>query len=104
MKLTKKRMKDIEKAVNAYVKSMEEKDDEGVVIGNKALVVEPEALQRFFLSGVLSGLNRKEVSYAKQYYKDKLPFKEYKRSRGKDKDLRVADIIHFRELMGGGEI
>ena len=104
MKLNTKRKKEIEKKVNSYIKSMEKKDDEGVVIDNPALRVLPEVLQKFFYSGILAGLTKKEALYAKCYFKDKLPFKEYKRSRGKDKDLRIADILHFRELQEGGPI
>jgi len=104
MKLTRKRTKEIEKKVNSYIKSCEIKDEEGVVIDNSALKVTPEVLRNFFYSGVFSGLNKKEAIYAKQYFKGKLPFTEYKRSRGKDKNLRIADILHFRELQEGGPI
>ena len=104
MPINKKRRSEIEKKVNSYIKSCEVKDESGVIIDNPVLRVEPEALQKFFVSGVLSRLNKREVSYAKQYYKEKLPFSEYKRTRGKDKALRIADLLHFRELQEGGNI
>lgn len=102
--MTTKRKKEIEKKVDAYIKNNEKKDETGNVIDNPVLVVTPEALLDFFVSGVLSGLNREEAFYAKHYYKSKLPFAEYKRTRGKDKELRIADILHFRELIEGGRI
>ena len=99
-----KRKKEIEKRINKYIKENEIKDENGIVTSNPALVVAPETLLAFFKSGVLSGLNREETFVAKHYFKSKLPFKEYNRTRGKDKELRIADIIHFHELMDGGEI
>ena len=96
--------KKIEKKVNAYIKSNEIKDENGVITGNSVLTVTPETLLNFFTSGTISGLSRKESLYAKHYFKSKLPFAEYKRSRGKDKELRIADIKHFQELMEGGNI
>lgn len=99
-----KRRKEIEKRINSYIKKHEIKDENGVVTGNSVLVVAPETLLEFFRSGVLSGLSREEAFIAKHYFKSKLPFKEYNRTRGKNKELRIADIIHFHELMEGGEI
>jgi len=96
--------KKVEKRVDDYIKSKEVKDDTGKVIDNPVLVVSPENLMDFFVSGVLSGLNKEERYYAKNYFKSKLPFKEYRESRGKDKDLRIADILHFKELIEGGRI
>ena len=104
MKLDPKRKKEIEKKIDLYIKSCEVKDDAGIVIDNSALKVQPEVLQRFFYSGACSGLNKQEVSFAKEYFKSKLPFAEYKRTRGKDKELRIEDILHFRELQEGGPI
>lgn len=103
-KITTKRKKEIEKKVNDYIKSKERKDENGVVIDNPVLVVAPETLMNFFVSGVISGLNKKEAFYAKHYFKSKLPFAEYRKSRAKDKNKRIADILHFRELMEGGQI
>ena len=95
---------EIRKIVDKYVTSMEEKDDEGVVINNPVLIVTPENLLQFYRSGVLSGLNREDAFFAKQYFKELLPFKEYRESRAKDKEKRIDDIIHFQELMEGGNI
>jgi len=94
--------KKVEKKVDAYIKSKEVKDDTGKVIDNPVLVVAPETLMDFFVSGVLSDLNKEERYYAKIYFKSKLPFKEYRESRAKNKDLRIEDIIHFKELQEGG--
>jgi len=95
---------EIKKKVDKYVKSKENKDDDGVVIGNPVLVVTPENLIQFFRSGVLSGLDKEDAFFAKQYFKSLLPFKEYRESRGKDKEKRIDDIIHFQELIEGGTI
>ena len=99
-----KREKEIEKKVDKYVKSMENKDENGVVIDNPVLVGTPENLFQFYRSGVLSGLNREDSLHAKHYFKSLLPFKEYRESRGKDKEKRIDDIIHFQELIEGGNI
>jgi len=102
-KAKKAREKKIEAKVNKYVKSNEKKDDNGIVIDNPVLVVTPENLLAFYRSGVLSGLNKEEALYAKHYFKSLLPFKEYRESRGKNRELRIDDIIHFQELMEGGD-
>ena len=99
-----KRMKEIEKKVDTYIKTGDIKDENGVVTGNIILKVVPETLLDFYVSGVLAGLNSTEARYAKHYLKDKLPFKEYIKTRGKDKELRTADIMHFHELLDGGKI
>ena len=83
---------------------MENKDENGVVIDNPVLVVTPENLFQFYRSGVLSGLSREDSLHAKHYFKSLLPFKEYRESRGKDKEKRINDIIHFQELIEGGNI
>ena len=105
-RLKAKRLKEAElmKKVDKYVKSKETKDETGVVIGNPVLVVTPENLLEFYRSGVLSGLNKEDAFFAKHYFKSLLPFKEYRESRGKDKEKRIDDIIHFQELMEGGTI
>ena len=90
--------------VDKYVKSKERKDELGNVIDNPVLVVTPENMIEFYRSGVFSGLNRENSLFIKHYFKSLLPFKEYRESRGKDKELRIADIIHFQELMDGGKI
>ena len=94
----------IEKKVDKWIKSMEVKDEEGNVIDNPALVVTPEIMFELYRSGVLSGLNRKEALYAKHYFKERLPFPEYRETRGKDKQKRINDIIHFHEFMDGGKV
>ncbi len=83
---------------------MENKDENGVVIDNPVLVVTPENMFQFYRSGVLSGLNRDDTLYAKHYFKSLLPFQEYRESRGKDKEKRIDDIIHFQELIEGGNV
>ena len=104
LKAKRARKAEIEKKVDKYVKSMENKDENGVVIDNPVLVVTPENLFQFYRSGVLSGLNREDSLHAKHYFKSLLPFKEYRESRGKDKEKRIDDIIHFQELIEGGNI
>lgn len=94
---------EIMKKIDKYVKSRENKDENGVVIDNPILVVTPENLLEFYRSGVLSGLNKEDAHFAKHYFKSLLPFKEYRESRGKDREKRIDDIIHFQELMEGGE-
>ena len=103
-KAKRKRENEIKKIVDKYVKSNERKDDAGVVIDNPILVVTPENMQVFYRSGVLSGLNREEALFAKHYFKSLLPFKEYRESRAKDKNLRIADLIHYKEFIEGGNI
>ena len=103
-KIDDKTRKMIEKKVDTYIKKNEIKDETGTVISNPVLVVAPESILNFFRSGVCAGLNKEETFHAKHYYKSKLPFAEYRRTRGKDKELRIADILHFRELQEGGSI
>lgn len=103
-KIDKKRRIEIEKRVNQYIKTGEKKDENGVVTGNSILVVAPETLMNFFVSGVLSGLTKREAAHAKHYLKSKLPFKAYNESRSKDKEKRIEDILHFHDLLDGGMI
>lgn len=96
--------REIKKIVDKWVKSKEHKDELGKVIDNPALVVTPETMFDFYRSGVLSGLNREEALFAKHYFKELLPFPKYRESRGKDKEKRINDIIHFHEFIEGGNI
>jgi len=89
--------------VDKYIKSNERKDENGIVIDNPVLVVTPENMFKFYRSGIFSGLSKKEGQYIKHYFKSLQPNQKYRESRGKDKNLRIDDIIHFQELIDGGE-
>lgn len=94
----------VKKIVDDYIKRHEIKAEVGKIEPNPVLVVSPENMDKFYVSGVFAGLTREEKHLAKQYFKSKLPFAEYYKSRGKDPEKKIADIIHFHELQDEGGI
>lgn len=103
MKLSKIITKEIDKKVSKYIKSLDEKDDEGVVTGTK-LANTPECLNAFFRSGIYSELTKEEGLYAKTKFKEKLPYKEWRQSIRDNPDQLTEEILRHQELDRKGRI
>ena len=98
MKISKETRKKIEKEVNKFIKSLAIKDEEGVVI-DKGLTINHQQLltlyrQNFFLALPTDD----ERLYAKQYFKNQLPYKEWLEAKQRDPEGMMPDIEDFQEL------
>ncbi len=100
--MDKKKIAEIEKKVDAYIKKGEVKGENGKVTGNPLLLVTPENLTDLFESGTLAGMTREEKMIAKHHYKSKLDYKEYIQSREDNPELRRQDVIKFNKIQENG--
>ena len=99
MKLTKKKKKEIEKAVEKYLKTFEIKDSNGKVTGSN-LKNSPKTLltlykEKFFLELE----NDEERFFAKTLFKEALPYKEWREYISRQDGELARQIEDFQEMI-----
>lgn len=98
MKVDPEQRKKIKKEVDKYVKSLAEKDETGNIIDDGLRVDHPMLLEFYQQKFFLALPTDDERLVAKQYFKEQLPFKQWKQEREKDPEGAMPDIEDFEEL------
>jgi hypothetical protein len=98
MNLTEKEKKKIEKEVDKYIKSLAKKDETGTIIDD-GLRNSPDMLLALYKEKFFLELTEDDARfYAKMYFKDKLPYKQWRERIGKEGGELARQIEDFQEM------
>ena len=92
MKISKQKQIELKKKVEDYKNSL------GRELNNT-----PEELRKFNISGIHVGLNKHEQMFVKQYFKELLPYKEWRAMAKSKKDFIYHEVEHWHDFIEGGE-
>ena len=93
MKIDKKRMTQLKKYVDDYIKSLDT-EEEAYKLKNT-----PQELIKFVKYMKKHDLMEEEIIYTKLYFKEQLPYKEWRERISKSKGLLSQEIEDFQELI-----
>lgn len=97
MKISEKRKKEIKKLVNKYCKDLEIKDEEGNITENRLQNTHDTLLELYKQPWFLDLPHDEERLLAKQYFKDNLPWKEWREFISSTPGALAGQMEDFQE-------
>lgn len=99
MKLSEKKKKEVEKAIEKYIKTLDIKDNLGIKTGSK-LRNDPQTLQAFYTQPFFLALRSDEERLeAKMMFKAKLPYKKWSEYMSKTPGALRAAVEDYQEMV-----